>query len=266
MESSALARKFSCCGIPISLMDLEVAVFSILADVHQRKPRTVRFLNAYTVSCAFENINYLEELTNEGLNLLDSKNISLIYGLLFSGLKPINQIRGYDFLLKTLQDRSEIRHIFIGSTDETLKSMRTNILELFPWQADAIFYSPPFINDVDKLVSEISVKVIPNENDLIWVSLGTPKQDQVALKLFHEWNVTVVAVGAAFNYLAGNLLDCPKIVRQLGFEWLFRLYLEPRRLWRRYLFGNMNFINNVFKHFLVDKNMNFTKRKNGEIS
>ena len=77
---------------------------------------------------------------------------------------------------------------------------------------------------------------------VVWVGLGTPKQDFVVHEISKQMPITAIAVGAAFDYLAGTLAETPKVIQKIGFEWLYRLIKEPRRLWRRYLLGNIKFI------------------------
>lgn len=260
MESSGLDDRFSCCGIPISRMDLKSAEISIFENFYQKKPRVVRLVNAFSIASALESPKYYNELKSEGLNLLDSKNISRIYGLLFRRLAPVSQVRGSNLLLNCLENKSEVRNVFIGSTENTLKRMQLKISKLFPWQSNAFYYSPPFLDDLESLILDISTNVSPQKNDLIWLSLGTPKQDHVALKLAYRWDKTVVAIGAAFDFLAENFPECPKLIRILGLEWLFRLYLEPVRLWKRYFFGNLIFLKNVAKYFFIDNEINKSKK------
>ncbi len=76
----------------------------------------------------------------------------------------------------------------------------------------------------------------------VWVGLGTPKQDFEAARICHQLGVTTVAVGAAFDFLARTKREAHPLLRQLGLEWAHRLATEPRRLWRRYLFGNIRFM------------------------
>ncbi|KRE74505.1 hypothetical protein ASG77_07320 [Arthrobacter sp. Soil762] len=76
----------------------------------------------------------------------------------------------------------------------------------------------------------------------MWVGLGTPKQDWEARRLAASIGATTIAVGAAFDFAAGTVKEAPKWVRLIGFEWFFRLCSQPKRLWRRYLIGNFEFL------------------------
>lgn len=76
----------------------------------------------------------------------------------------------------------------------------------------------------------------------MWVGLGTPKQDFVSTALAERLSVPCVGVGAAFDFAAGSVREAPLWIQNSGLEWLYRLASEPRRLWRRYVFGNVRFI------------------------
>ena len=77
---------------------------------------------------------------------------------------------------------------------------------------------------------------------MVWVGLGTPKQDVIAAQLAQKSDLTFVAIGAAFDFIAGTKRQAPRMMREHGLEWLFRLASEPRRLWKRYLLGNAIFL------------------------
>jgi N-acetylglucosaminyldiphosphoundecaprenol N-acetyl-beta-D-mannosaminyltransferase len=79
--------------------------------------------------------------------------------------------------------------------------------------------------------------------DILWVGLGCPKQERWMYDHLGRLDVPVmVGVGQAFNIHAGLLHQAPRFMREHGLEWLFRLFLEPRRLWLRYLLGNTKFL------------------------
>jgi N-acetylglucosaminyldiphosphoundecaprenol N-acetyl-beta-D-mannosaminyltransferase len=86
------------------------------------------------------------------------------------------------------------------------------------------------------------VRIRDSKADIIWIGLGTPKQDLIAEKLNGLMPATYICVGAAFDFSAGNLRHAPAWMQEAGLEWLFRFVQEPRRLWRRYVFGNVRFI------------------------
>jgi N-acetylglucosaminyldiphosphoundecaprenol N-acetyl-beta-D-mannosaminyltransferase len=79
--------------------------------------------------------------------------------------------------------------------------------------------------------------------DIVWVGLGTPKQERWMAEHLGRIEASVmVGVGAAFDFHAGLVKHAPRWMQRSGLEWLFRVLVEPRRLWRRYLYNNPNFL------------------------
>jgi N-acetylglucosaminyldiphosphoundecaprenol N-acetyl-beta-D-mannosaminyltransferase len=109
-------------------------------------------------------------------------------------------------------------------------------------------YAPPFGPIEDEWLSELVSAIDRSDASIVWVAMGTPKQDWVSDHLARRTSRLVVGVGAAFDFAAGNRAEAPQILQMLALEWLFRLLTEPKRLWRRYLFGNIRFLWAVAKH------------------
>ncbi len=108
--------------------------------------------------------------------------------------------------------------------------------------------SPPFrplsSSEDEALVERINAAA----PDVLWVGLGAPKQEYWAADHESRLNVPLILpVGAAFDFYSGRIRRAPDWMRRIGLEWLFRLATEPRRLWRRYLMTNGQFMLLVLK-------------------
>ena len=104
-------------------------------------------------------------------------------------------------------------------------------------------YTPPYRPTAFQEESHILEQINQAKPDIIWVGLGTPKQDLWVAN--HRDQLTapiLIAVGAAFDFHTGRVPQAPKWMQRSGLEWLFRLLQEPRRLWHRYLVYNPLFI------------------------
>ena len=103
--------------------------------------------------------------------------------------------------------------------------------------------APPFTSIEGWPVDELRRELQRTKPHILWVGLGAPKQELWMGAMSEVLDVPVmVGVGAAFDYLAGTKQAAPRSLRHLGLEWLFRLAVEPKRLWRRYLVGNSTFL------------------------
>lgn len=209
-------------------------------------PNHVHLVNAYTVALASQSEVYRECLRHPAVNLPDGKPLSWA-SKLFRQKPVIRQIRGPQLFLNTFDvgQSAGIKHFLLGSTEEVLLKLRRNLLKQFPDAQIVGMESPPFRELTLGEYAAQDERIVKSGAQIIWVGLGTPKQDFEARRLVEATGVLAVAVGAAFDFAAGTVREAPVWVRNAGFEWLFRLLSEPRRLWRRYLFGNVAFIRTV---------------------
>ena len=93
---------------------------------------------------------------------------------------------------------------------------------------------------------QLVASIVGSDADVVWVGLGAPKQEVLSHRLrAAKVAPAIVTIGATFDFVAGTKPRAPKLLRACGLEWLFRVTLEPRRLWRRYLVGNVQFVAGV---------------------
>ncbi len=128
------------------------------------------------------------------------------------------------------------RSYFVGGREEVTQALRENLETAVPGVRIAGMCSPPFRElsqaEDEALVAEINAA----RPDIVWVGLGAPKQEFWMAEHRGALDAPLlIGVGAAFDMHAGNVRRAPLWMRERGLEWLFRLSLEPRRLWRRYL-------------------------------
>jgi N-acetylglucosaminyldiphosphoundecaprenol N-acetyl-beta-D-mannosaminyltransferase len=130
---------------------------------------------------------------------------------------------------------SRYRHFFYGSTSEVVESLAASLRERFHIVVAGTF-CPPF-RDLTKEEDNLVVdRVNGSAPDVLWVGLSTPKQERWMYEHRSRLSVPVLlGVGAAFDLNSGRLRSAPEWMRENGMEWLFRLLVEPRRLWKRYL-------------------------------
>jgi len=146
-------------------------------------------------------------------------------------------------------------HFFLGSTEETLQKIVERFSKEFPQQKVVGTYSPPFVkslyfeeNENNKILQAIESA----KPEILWVGLTAPKQEiWIYQNLGHlkEMGVRFAgAIGAAFDWFAGVKKRSPKFFRAIGLEWLPRLILEPKRLWKRVFVSGPKF----FYLYLMD--------------
>ena len=140
------------------------------------------------------------------------------------------------------EETSTARHFFLGSTDQVLSQLVVFARHHNPLIEVAGYHSPEFKEDFSATLPSWINMIAESKATIVWVGLGTPKQDFIAHELSKFLNSHVVAIGAAFDFLSGNRQEAPKVFQKLSLEWLFRFLCEPRRLGPRYVFGNLKFL------------------------
>ena len=135
-------------------------------------------------------------------------------------------------------------HYFYGGKDEqVLSKLRENLERSYPGINIVGMYSPPFRDLTQEEDAALCDEINSLKPDFLWVGIGAPKQE----KWMHAHrgaihNTVMLGVGAGFNFFAGTLSKAPAWVEKLGLEWLFRLFKEPRRLWKRYIIGGFKYV------------------------
>lgn len=201
----------------------------------------------------------LRDLANRADMVLTDGMPLVFVGRKFARL-PITRCYGPDVMLRVFDEGRAvgIRHFLYGGTDEkTLSRLKENLLAKFPGALIAGARVPSFRPlTIDTPLEEEDHEAIreieASSADIVWVGLGTPKQDfWISRVRPHLSTPVIIAVGAAFNFHAGTVRQAPAWMMRSGLEWLFRLLAEPRRLWRRYIVGNPRFIFLTLRQWLT---------------
>ncbi len=157
----------------------------------------------------------------------------------------VTRVYGPDLMLALCQLSVErtYTHYFYGGADGIPKLLARRLSQRFPGLKVAGVYSPPFrpltVAEDAKIIEQIN----QSEADIVWVGLGTPKQDLWMAAHRHQLTAPIlIGIGAAFDFHTGRIPQAPHWMQRTGLEWLFRLWQEPGRLWYRYLIYNPLFI------------------------
>lgn len=231
-------------GVPFQVTDLPSAVdWTLSRAARSDVPGiAVRLANAFCVTLANERPDYLDLLRERGINFPDGAPVA--WAMRRTGRQDAGRVRGPSFFTEAL-DRSQgtgLRHYFFGTDEAVLDELIRQVQEQYPGAVIAGASAPDFRSDPMELVAQLPSTITKETVDIVWVGLGSPKQDFVADAIAAERGVLTAGVGAAFDFVAGSVREAPEFVQNSGLEWLFRLVSEPRRLWRRYLIGNVQFL------------------------
>ncbi len=205
--------------------------------------RSVYFLPVHSIMTARRDGEFMQSLNSADLAVPDGMPVA--WALRSFGVAGQERVAGPDVMLGLTEQAARLHHrIFLyGSTEETLARLRTRLLGQFPGLDIAGSISPPFRN-LSPEEDEADIRsILGAGTDELFVSLGSPKQERwIAAHRDRLPGVILLGVGAAFDFLAGRIPRAPRWMQRAGLEWLFRLGLEPTRLWKRYLGDNPRFL------------------------
>ena len=234
---------FVACGVRIDAHQIDTMVAQILAWAKEPSGRAVHLCNAYTLSLALHDDSLTALLNDADINLCDGMPLVWIARRL--GLSHMRErVYGPDLMVATI-DRGRprgLRHYLYGSTPEVIALLESNLRAQYSGVELVGVESGPFRPLTEVEEHELAGRIADSGADVVWVGLGTPRQDLFVDRFRDLVPVTFVAIGAAFDFHAGTKRQAPRVVQRFGFEWLFRLITEPRRLWKRYLIGNGRFV------------------------
>jgi N-acetylglucosaminyldiphosphoundecaprenol N-acetyl-beta-D-mannosaminyltransferase len=169
----------------------------------------------------------------------------LVWALRSFGAKEQQRVYGPTLMLELCRAAAERgdRIFLYGGRPETLPALIEKLRAKFPGIVIAGAYSPPFRALTADEELEVQQRIRESDPDLLFVGISTPKQE----RWMHAHRETaagavLLGVGAAFDFHAGRTRQAPAWMQKRGLEWLFRLLMEPARLWRRYLLVTPKFL------------------------
>ena len=139
--------------------------------------------------------------------------------------------------------KSDVRIFLLGGKEGTAEQVKQNFLKRYP-NVNIVGTHHGYFNKDES--NEIIHQINALRVDILFVGFGNPVQEKWVDKYFSALQAnTIITCGGLFDYYANNVKRAPLILQKTGFEWLFRLLQEPRRLYKRYVFGNFIYITKV---------------------
>ena len=165
--------------------------------------------------------------------------------LSFLSKQKFSRVDGYKVFLQTIEEgiSKSKKHYFFGNNEKTTTLMIKNLVKMFPEIIISGYHCPEFMT-ADELVFNNKETIKELDADIIWVSLGFPKQELFIDQLCNEIKpkANIVGVGAVFEWMSGEKRKAPEWMANLGLEWFLRLIQDPKRLYKRYFIDNTLFI------------------------
>jgi N-acetylglucosaminyldiphosphoundecaprenol N-acetyl-beta-D-mannosaminyltransferase len=206
------------------------------------RSHVVHFVPAHPTVLARRDPEYRSLLNKGDLNVVDGASVALALRLFGCRAHRITGSTALQVLVDAGIERGT-KHYLFGGSDQVVRRLRIRLEEDHPGAEIVGADSPPFRELDWEDLEAARDRMRAAGAELVWVGLGSPKQDRVAEQLRGlDVAPVLLCVGAAFDFVSGAKRRAPRWMRALGIEWVFRLAQEPRRLWRRYLIGNTQFL------------------------
>lgn len=221
-------------GLRIGAGSLESLVDRAIIAVQNRKP-PFKFAcaNPHSLVAARKDKIFMEALQSCDALVADGVGVTLVGRITGTDVGP--RITGLEFFSGIMQalNRRGGRVFFFGSSDSVLEQIQARGHVDFP-NLHIEAFSPPY-GEWSELENRQMLKMINDAKpDVLWVGMTAPKQEKWMHRNAEQLQVPVIgAIGAVFQYYAGEVKRAPEWLCKMGFEWLYRLIGEPRRLWRR---------------------------------
>jgi N-acetylglucosaminyldiphosphoundecaprenol N-acetyl-beta-D-mannosaminyltransferase len=236
---------YAVCSVPITAVDTAGAAARIVRDAVDRRSCQVHLCNAFTLSLVDQDPALRAALVDADLNLADGVPVAMLGRS--RGMR--GPVRGSELVGKVAtMGSSRIRHYLYGGKEGVAELMAAELGRQVPGLEVVGTEAPPFTTITGEHLTGLVRRVEDSGANLLWIGLGTPRQDYLVHRLSDRLAMPIVPVGAAFDFWSGAVKEAPRFVQGSGLEWIYRLAAEPRRLWRRYLIGNPRFVLSAWRH------------------
>lgn len=229
-------------GIPVAAIGWQEAIDVLRCRLHERRYTPLGFLNAHNANVACTDPEFADALS-DFLILPDGVGVDIAAKWLHGRPFPAN-LNGTDFVPALITSHpGRLKVALLGATRENAGGAAEQLAALAPQHEYRVIHDGFFTPQQE---ADILVDIADYRPDILLVAMGVPRQE-----LWIERNLTTahctmpIAVGALLDFLSGSVPRAPLWVRRLRLEWLFRLWVEPGRLWRRYIVGNPLFLARV---------------------
>lgn len=236
-------------GTKISVLDYPTALSIIQSNIKKR----CSFVCVSAVHLLMESYNNkrLQKDINKSL-LTTSDGMPIVWVSSLILRKKTHRIYGPDLMLKVceMSQSNNYKVFLLGGAKNQAKALKRNLLKMYQkLKIVGIEETPtrPIPEEQNRLIVKKILKIKP---DIIFVGLGCPLQEEWMIQNYNSFKKgTLIGVGAAFDFVSKRVKQAPEWIRGIGLEWLFRLFQDPKRLWKRYFYTNTQFLFEIIKNY-----------------
>ena len=255
-EKTVEVYKLSLPNLRISLLGVwldNVTMGDVLKSIEQHiKNRECAYVttpNVHHLILLQKDEDFRRVYHNASLALPDG--MPLLWAAKFLGVPLKEKISGSDLLPMSCMMAAEkgYKLFFLGGREGAAEKAAEVLRAKFPMIQIAGIYCPPYGFEKSDFENSKIVKMIKDVNpDILFVGLGAPKQEKWIYRFKDQYQTPVsIGIGVSFEFIAGMVKRAPLWMQRSGLEWFWRLIMEPRRLWKRYLIDDMRFFGLIIK-------------------
>jgi len=230
-------------GVRVDALSMEAILAKITRILRTRGKGYVSAINVYGVMEAQRDVELAAAYADATIAIPDGMPTVWVGRL--QRHRGIERIAGPDLMREVFLRRefAHCTHFFYGGNEGVAEELAARFTRLAPWARIVGTYTPPFRALTQAEESGLIARINECKPDMIWVGIGTPKQDKFMRRYMREFDTHVMfGVGAAFDFHTGRIRDCSEWVKRAGLQWVHRLVQDPKRLWWRYLRNNPAFL------------------------
>jgi N-acetylglucosaminyldiphosphoundecaprenol N-acetyl-beta-D-mannosaminyltransferase len=237
------AERVNILGVGVSTINLEQALDYMACCIELKQRTYIVVASVFTIMTAYKDPTFRQLVNDAGLVTPDG--MPLVFISRWWGYRGVTRVYGPDLMLAFCERAAQhgYRSLFYGGQPGVPEELAQRLKARQPAFSVVGTVSPPY-RPLTPEEDEAAIQMINAANpDVVWVALGSPKQEMWIAEHRHRINAPIlIGVGYAFDIHSGRLPQAPLWMQQAALEWLFRLWIEPRRLWKRYLLVNPQFI------------------------
>ncbi len=245
-SSKNYVKKVNIFDIHFDNLKMKEILSLIQSSIETNIKRRIYFVNADCLNKTFENKEYKDVLKNADIILPDGSGINMACNILKKPL--IENLNGTDMLplICNISSSNNYRIFLLGAKEGVANKMKEELEEKYPNIKIVGTHHGFLENNGSEL--EVLEKINALKTDILFVAMGAPSQELFIEKYKDIINAKItLGVGGLFDFYSTNIKRAPLYIRELGFEWIYRMIQEPKRMWRRYILGNPLFLYRVFK-------------------
>lgn len=230
-------------GVGVNAITMQHALDWIAECIQKRDAHYICLTPAHAIMDCYDHKELRKVYNRSGLTTPDG--MAIVWLLHSYGYSFVERVYGPDLLLTVcgLSMQKGYRHYFYGGAPGVAEKMVENLQKRFPGLHVVGIESPPYRALTEEEEKQLVSRIRSAAPDVLWVGLGSPRQEAWMADHLEKLGVPVMAgVGAAFDFLSGNKPQAPRWIQRSGMEWLFRFLSEPTRLWKRYLLNYPRFV------------------------